>query len=119
MKRLFLTFLVLLIANLSIGCNSKENSLSKGQKEAVNNCIEYINNSTFTSKENIDTSIVKFENATDSTWEAVWNRGKRVDSNEIDSSDWIITIGDTSGFDFNILVCDSDIYNVIGYIPIE
>ncbi|SHO45080.1 hypothetical protein [Anaerocolumna xylanovorans] len=30
MKKLFLTFFILLIANLSIGCNSKENPLSKG-----------------------------------------------------------------------------------------
>jgi len=119
MKRLFLTFLVLLIVNFSIGCNSKENSLSKGQKEAINNCIEYINNSAFTSKENIDTNIVKFDNATDNTWESVWFGGKQVVSNVIDSSDWIITIGDTSGFDFNIFVCNSDTYEVLGYIPIE
>jgi hypothetical protein len=119
MKRLFLTFLILLIVNFSIGCNSKENLYSKGQKEAINNCIEYINNSAFTSKANIDTNIVKFDNATNNSWESVWYEGEQVDSNVIDSSDWIITIGDTSGIDFNIFVCDSDTNEVLGYIPIE
>ena len=89
------------------------------QKKAVDNSIEFIKNSSFTAKERIDTDIVKVENATDNTWKSVWHEDKPAEENAVDSTDWVITIGDMSNHDFAIIVCDSDTCEVIGHIPIE
>jgi hypothetical protein len=49
----------------------------------------------------------------------VRSKDSKVENNAVDSTDLIITIGDTSNHDFAIIVCDSNTYEVIGYIPIE
>jgi len=119
MKRLFV-ILIILLAIVSLGgCALKDSPLPAVQQKAVANCVEFISNSSFTSKEHMDTDIVKIENVTDNTWESVWSEEKYIDKNAIDLTDWIITIGDTSAHDFAIIVCDSDTCEVIGYIPID
>ena len=115
MKRLLVTFLILLSVILFVGCGSKGSSLSTEQRKAVDNCIEFINNSSFTSKDRIDTDIIKIENATANTWKYAWYEDSPIKDNAIDLADWVITIGDTSFHDFAIIICDSDTYKVIGY----
>lgn len=94
-------------------------SLSSEQQKAVNNSINFINNSEFDSKNHINTNIIKIEDADEKTWESVYSEDDKADKNSIDSTDWIITIGDTSGHDFTVIVCDSATFEVIGYMPIQ
>jgi hypothetical protein len=114
-KILLLLFLIISFS----GCNFEGSALSKDQQEAVTNSIDFINDSSFTAKERIDTDKIKITNPTDKTWKSVWYKGKSIEENAIDSTDWIITIGDTSYYDFAIIVCDSDTCKVVGYIPID
>ena len=120
MKKALTPFLILLIAILFMGCNSnsKKISLSEGQQKAVDNSIEFIRKSAFTSKDRMDTSIIKIEKATANTWKAVHSATSKIDENAVDSTDWLITIGDTFAHNFAIIVCDSITYKVIGYLPI-
>jgi uncharacterized protein YcfL len=102
------------------GCDSNnEISLSSEQQKAVNNSINFINNSEFDSKNHIDSNIIKIKNADAKTWESVYSEVSKVDKNSVDSTDWIITIGDTSGHNFAVIVCDSETLEVIGYTPIQ
>jgi predicted metalloprotease len=117
-ERALILFLVILITTTFLGCNVKKNSLTEGQQKAVENGIEFIRNSKFDSKDRIDTSIIKIKNATSDTWDSVFSGTSRVNENAVDSTDWIITIGNTRGHDFAIIVCDSTTYKVIGFIPI-
>lgn len=119
MKKYLTITLILLMLFILFGCNSKKASLTPGQQKAVNNSINYIKNSSFAVKDRIDTDIITIKNANEKTWESVWSKGHKVDKNAVDSTDWIITIGDTSNHDFAIIVCDSNTYEVIGNIPID
>lgn len=98
---------------------NKVSLLTSEQQKAVNNSINYIKNSSFTAKDRINTNTIKIESADEKTWEFVWSKDSKVENNAVDSTDWIITIGDTSNHDFAVIVCDSNTYEVIGYIPIE
>jgi len=99
--------------------SNNEISLSSEQQKAVNNSINFIENSEFASKERIDTDIITINNADEKTWEFVYLENSKADKKSVDSTDWIITIGDRSGHDFARIVCDSDTFEVIGYMPIE
>jgi len=99
--------------------SNNEISLSSEQQRAVNNSINYIKNSEFASKDRIDTKIITIKNADEKTWEFVYLENSKADKYSIDSTDWIITIGDRSGHDFARIVCDGDTFEVIGYMPIE
>lgn len=98
---------------------NKVSLLTSEQQKAVNNSINYIKNSSFTAKDRINTNTIKIGSADEKTWEFVWSKDSKVENNAVDSTDWIITIGDTSNHDFAVIVCDSNTYEVIGYIPIE
>jgi hypothetical protein len=123
MKRLLSTFLVLFIAISLVGCDSKESfkksSFSADKQKAIQNSIEFIRNSSFTQKYRINTNIIKIENVTENDWESVWYENSSVEKSAIDLTDWIIIIGNTSGHDFAVIVCDSSTYKVIGYMPIK
>jgi len=93
--------------------------LSSEQQKAVQNSIDFIENSEFTSKDRIDPNIVTIQNADERTWELVYLENGKADEHAVDATDWIITIGDRSGHDFARIVCDSDTFEVIGYVPIE
>lgn len=93
--------------------------LSSEQQKAVQNSIDFIVNSEFTSKDRIDPNIVTIQNADERTWELVYLENGKADEHAVDATDWIITIGDRSGHDFARIVCDSDTFEVIGYVPIE
>ena len=99
--------------------SNNEISLSSEQQKAVQNSIDFIENSEFTSKDRIDPNIVTIQNADERTWELVYLENGKADEHAVDATDWIITIGDRSGHDFARIVCDRDTFEVIGYIPIE
>jgi len=127
MKKYLIITIILVVFFSMFGCNSnkislspeQQISLSSEQQKAVNNSINYIKNSEFTSKNQINTKIITIKNADEKTWEFVYSENSKADKNSVDSTDWIITIGDTSGHDFARIVCDSDTFEVIGYMPIE
>ena len=119
MKRIFIPLIILLNITLFTGCNSKTSTLSAEEQKAVNNSIKFIKDSSFTSKNRIDTDIIEINNATKNTWKSVVSGDSRAKENATDSTDWIITIGDTTHHDFAIIVCDSSTYEVIGFIPIK
>lgn len=121
MKRMLTPLLVLLMVILFVVYDLKENLMSSGQQKAVANSIEFIRNSSFTSKRRIDTNIIIIENATESTWKAVYSKETKIEENSVDSTDWIIIIGDilSPSHDYTFIVCDSETYKVIGFIPIE
>jgi len=104
---------------LLTGCGSNNDSLASKQEKAIHNSIEYISHSSFSSKDKINTKISSIRYATNSTWESVWSNDGPVEKNAIDSSDWIITLGESSNHDFAMIVCDSNTSEVIGYIPID
>lgn len=93
--------------------------LSPEQQKAVNNSLNYIKNSPFAAKDRINTNIIEITSANEKTWESVWSKDSKVENNAVDSTDWIITIGDISNHDFAIIVCDSNTCEVIGHIPIK
>ncbi|NLG98695.1 MAG: hypothetical protein GX491_15165 [Chloroflexi bacterium] len=119
MKKYLTITLILLMLFTLFGCNSNNASLSSEQQKAVNNSINYIKNSNFTAKDRINTNIIKIKNADEKTWEFVYSQNSKVDKNAVDSTDWIITIGDTSDQEFAVIVCDSNTYEVIGHMPIK
>jgi hypothetical protein len=102
-----------------ISCNSSVESFSREQQKAVNKSIEYIKNSSFRNKERINFSIIKLKQTNENTWEMVHHPDHKIEKNMVDTTDWIITIGDTSYQDFAAVVCDSKTFEVIGFIPIE
>jgi len=121
MKRILTTFLALFIVISFVAYDLKEGLMSPGQQKAVANSIEFIRNSSFTSKDRINTDIIRIENATENTWKSVYSKGSKIEETSVDSTDWVIMIGDilTPSHDFTFIVCDSETYKVIGYIPIE
>lgn len=119
MKRIFIIFIMIFSIVILSGCNTKKESFPEGQQKAIENSIVFIKNSAFSSKGKIDYKVVKIENATDKTGESVWNDAHKIEENMVDSTDWVITIGETSGHDFAVIVCDSETYEVVGYIPIQ
>ena len=36
----------------------------------------------------------------------------------LDGGDWAVTLGDTVGHDYAVLLCDSETLAVLGYVPI-
>jgi len=108
LKKVLIT-IIILFNIIFVGCESNISSLSGEQQNAVKNSIEFIKKSSFASKSRIDTNIIKIENATEDT---------KIEE-AVDSTDWVITIGDTSEHDFAVIVCDSSTHEVIGYIPIK
>ena len=119
MKKLFAAFLAMFISISFTGCDLEGSSFSAGQRKAIDNSLKYISNPPFTSMSHIDTDTIKIENATENTWKSVWNESSQIKKDEIDLTDWVITIGDTSDHAFACIVCDSSTYKVIGFIPIE
>jgi len=105
--------------------NNQENKVLKNstkqsdnqESEAPKNCIEYIENSLFHAKNYIDTDIVKKDKLTEMTIDLVIiEKGK---DSMLDLSDLVYIIGDTYGHDFAVIVCDSETFEVIGYMPID
>ncbi len=119
MKKIFSVLIIICLIFTLSGCNTKKESFPEGQQKAIENSTVFIKNSAFSSKGKIDYKVVKIENAVDKTWESVWNDTHKIEESMVDSTDWVITIGEISGHDFAVIVCDSETYEVLGYIPIQ
>ena len=127
MKKYWIIPLALMLLFTLVGCSAKKASietdpqisLSSEQQKAVQNSIEYIKNSELTSKDRIDTSLIKIDTAEENTWQSVYTNSGKAEESTVDTTDWIITLGDRSGFDFAVIVCDSTTSEVIGYMPME
>ncbi len=116
-KHIAILLLVMLATLAFTGCAP---NVPKHQREAYENCLEYIKNSSFMRKDYIDTSIVRIETLKEEQKESVWIEVNGDDSyfSQEQPEHWVFTIGDTSGHDFAMLVCNSETSSVIGYIPI-
>ena len=127
MKKYWIIPLALMLLFTLVGCSAKKASietdpqisLSSEQQEAVENSIAYIKNSELASKDRIDTSLIKIDTAEENTWQSVYTDSGKAEESTVDTTDWIITLGDRSGFDFAVIVCDSTTSEVIGYMPME
>ena len=127
MKKYWIIPLALMLLFTLVGCSAKKASietdpqisLSSEQQEAVENSIAYIKNSELASKDRIDTSLIKIDTAEENTWQFVYTDSGKAEESTVDTTDWIITLGDRSGFDFAVIVCDSTTSEVIGYMPME
>lgn len=100
-------------------CGIKENRMSDTQKEAVDNSLAYISESAFSAKDRIDKREIEISKVTSGDLKFIWNEDLKLKESSLDTSDWVITIGDTSGHDFAVMICDSKTSEVLGYIPIE
>lgn len=93
--------------------------LTADQQMAVDHCVEFIRKSSFGAKDRIDTKRIEIKEAGNAAYESVYGEDGIVDEKEVDPTDWVITIGETSDHDYAVFVCDSITFEVIGYIPIE
>ena len=100
MKKLLTLAFILWFSFFSCAYEGNNNLWEKQQK-AVRNSIYFINYSLSSVRDRIDKSMVRIEKVSDR------------------SENWKITIGDTSGRDFAVVVCDADTGKVVGYIPTE
>lgn len=116
-KTVTILLLILLFAFALHGCGP---NIPAHQREAYENCVAYIKNSSFSRKDFIDTGIVRIETLMEEQKDAVWVEVNGVEAyfSQEQPEHWLFTIGDTSGHDFAMLVCNSETGEVIGYIPI-
>lgn len=67
MRRIIKIPLLLLLIISFYGCSFEGNSFSEDQEKAISNSIDFINDSSFTTRERFDTDKIKIENPTDNT----------------------------------------------------
>ena len=115
-KCIAILLLMALFAFTLAGCAN----VPEHQREAYENCVAYIKNSSFSRKDFINTTIVRIETLKEEQKDAVWVEVNGVENyfGQEQPEHWLFTIGDTSGHDFAMLVCNSETDSVIGYIPI-
>ncbi len=116
MKKCIAILLLMAVAFPLAGCAN----VPEHQRAAYENCLEYIKNSSFSRKDFIDTGIVRIETLKEEQKDAVWIEVNGVEEyfGREQPEHWLFTIGDTSGHNFAMLVCNSETDSVIGYIPI-
>ena len=80
------------------------------------NCAAWLADSTFDQKDRVDTALVSVVQVTEG------DLASAVCDSEsaalLDGTDWAVTLGDTSGHDYAVLLCDSETLAVLGYVPI-
>lgn len=100
--------------------NTRENSIqleNLKNEQKYQNCLKYIENSSFESWKTINIDIVESQKINETVKEYVSiEKGKEL---LLDSSDLIYTIGDTYAHNFANIVCDNETNEVIGYIPVD
>ena len=118
MKRIIAAALLLMLAAALLpDC---DRNIPEHQREAYENCLEYLKNSSHMRKDHINIKIVTIE-----TLEEEQKRSVDIVVNGVENyfgreqpEHWLFTIGDTSGHDFAMIVCNSETSEVIGNIPI-
>lgn len=82
------------------------------------NCAAWLANSALEQQDRVDTGLVSVAPITQGDLAAAVcddAEGQAL----LDGTDWAVTLGDTSGHDFVVLLCDSQTLQVLGYVPIE
>ena len=82
------------------------------------NCAAWLENSALEQRDRVDTGLVSVAPITQGDLAAAVcddAEGQAL----LDGTDWAVTLGDTSGHDFVVLLCDSQTLEVLGYVPIE
>ena len=82
------------------------------------NCAAWLENSALEQRDRVDTGLVSVATITQGDLAAAVcddAEGQAL----LDGTDWAVTLGDTSGHDFVVLLCDSQTLEVLGYVPIE
>lgn len=80
------------------------------------NCAAWLAASTFEQKDRVDTTLVSIAQVTEEELAAAVCDEESAAL--LDAADWAVTLGDTSGHDYAILLCDSETLAVLGYVPI-
>ena len=80
------------------------------------NCAAWLAESAFDQKDRVDTAIVSVVPITEGDLEAAVCDDESAAL--LDRTDWAVTLGDTSGHDYAVLLCDSETLAVLGYVPI-
>ena len=81
------------------------------------NCAAWLADSAFDQKDRVDTTLVFVAPVTEGDLAAAVCDGKSAAL--LDGTDWAVTLGDTIGHDYAVLLCDSETLAVLGYVPIE
>lgn len=79
------------------------------------NCIAWLAGASLEQKDRVDTTLVSIVRITEGDLAAVCDDESAA---LLDAADWAVTLGDTSGHDYVILLCDSETLAVLGYVPI-
>lgn len=80
------------------------------------NCAAWLAASTFEQKDRVDTTLVSIAQVTEGELAAAVSDEESAAL--LDGTDWTVTLGDTSGHDYAVLLCDSETLSVLGYVPI-
>ena len=80
------------------------------------NCAAWLADSTFDQKDRVDTALVSVVQVTEGDLAAAVCDGESAAL--LDGTDWAVTLGDTIGHDYAVLLCDSETLAVLGYVPI-
>ena len=80
------------------------------------NCAAWLADSTFDQKDRVDTALVSVVQVTEGDLAAAVCDGESAAL--LDGGDWAVTLGDTFGHDYAVLLCDSETLAVLGYVPI-
>ena len=81
------------------------------------NCAAWLADSAFDQKDRVDTTLVFVAPVTEGDLAAAVCDGESAAL--LDGGDWAVTLGDTIGHDYAVLLCDSETLAVLGYVPIE
>lgn len=80
------------------------------------NCAAWLADSAFDQKDRVDTTLVFVAPVTEGDLAAAVCDGESAAL--LDGTDWAVTLGDTVGHDYAVLLCDSETLAVLGYVPI-
>ena len=80
------------------------------------NCAAWLADSAFDQKDRVDTTLVFVAPVTEGDLAAAVCDGESAAL--LDGTDWAVTLGDTIGHDYAVLLCDSETLAVLGYVPI-
>ena len=116
-KVVIIVLFVILFAYLYYCYNNPNLTPREKEEKSIASCQQFISNSEFTNKDSIDFSITMFEMIPPSLVENAKKYSKS--PSLIDETDWIVTIGDTSNFDYCRLIVDSKTLRCVGYFPID
>lgn len=80
------------------------------------NCAAWLADSTFDQKDRVDTALISVVQVTEGGLAAAVCDDESAAL--LDGGDWAVTLGDTVGHDYAVLLCDSETLAVLGYVPI-